>query len=1527
MEDKNTQHYPSAVLEGASLEATPETHITTKPAVDTGAIPISQTTVAQTPYAEPASAHDQKYTLKVYKSDSKLKTYLAVITLILILIGAGVFIYIANKNDLKLSFPSQPLQVSLNNEDSGKSELEALTLSVGTNLIVRGTSNLQGDVAFDGNLNVVQNLTVQGKTQLNFLEVNGSANINGELRVNGQLIPPGSFNVASGNTTIINNIVGESDGGNGGQLAGDGSGITNIKAINCADCVRLQGSNATDQVGDIALAGEVRARKMNLRAAINAVDTFTVESATGEKIISADTLNKNVVVENLRPNTQGTVTGGTYTAEYDQYNGETHLAVSNVAVGDVSSVLGHDDKLRLVYQDANTSDIVYVRCLDIQCTTSTQRIVGSDPVNWTRSPSISLDATGLPYISYVNDSTFDITFLHCNNDDCTSPSSRVFPGNASDYPIVHVINGIDGYPRLIIGKGIYDSLNDSSIYRLDFIRCTNMTCSTFVQTEVVNEVDNFYAADVEATATGEVKILAYANNNDETLLLTCSDNDCSTHTSAALGENWPIDLYIDTNNLPRVLQQHYDGITNSQSIQLISCSDVQCSSHQSTTIKQVSSSNNEDQNVNGYGVYELSGSVLVAYNQDSYNYTTHESTSMLRFATCQNSSCISVIDRPAATDEDSNPYQVDEGPDSQLAAIYSVYDVNSGTESIHVRTHMTPATYFAEVTVPAQHINGTSVGDSAHRFGQLYSQNINVQTASTDTALLINKVGITGYLSDGTFLNQITGDLVDMQINGTSVFNIDAEATFTLSDPSTANTYMQIQPGSFSFKNADETDLFSVTQQSAVLNTSLIVSPPEGSLSDKFIVGDMSGPSLRVNADGGLLVGQAFSDVNNFYEVVNDTYTPATLSSNATNVSLTDDSVSDPIDLPFSVNFYNQRYDNIRIISDGGVTFNDYYCLTRYNPFYARDLGCKSVVLGGASDLDPGAGGVIRYEILGDAPNRVFVAEFTNVREYGTSSGQMSFQIHVRESANPNVGNSITVYTMDANMESRTYGQGLVSPDGNNMTYVDERINMPASLKLTGDAITYSPSRRFNELSNGNVSIEKGLSVQGSVTANQAILNTIIAPSVKTNKFGTTTEGLNMSWYNSDSTNFRTVGNGTLAEQSVDTNPFLIDVNEFINWPTGVNMTYTNARWTGWFKASYTGPNNFQTCSNGGSRLSIEDNVVVDKWVDGGSYCKTGTVYLEESTWYPIQIDYYHGTESNASISVTMSTKKPPSYRPLNYDHGIDNSSLSTMTSATEPGGMRADGSLLQIVGDVGFTGKIQDSDATGSYLRLNGADQNSGAALITTRTADNVGLMVQGSGSQTGDLLQLKNASGTVLTSFDADGNLNSNASVFIKPSVNTSTAFRVQNATNTSLFTVNTLDLRVEIGGGTDLHLAGSGNTRNAITKTYGCSAAEGVYDVVIINGIATVGRTTTAGSNRVAGVVVAKPDTNTCTVAIGGVAQVNFGTNANPTNIGDPVTTSAVAGMAHSDAAPPVGSVVGNSTSPKDGSNLVWILIRGQ
>jgi hypothetical protein len=256
-------------------------------------------------------------------------------------------------------------------------------------------------------------------------------------------------------------------------------------------------------------------------------------------------------------------------------------------------------------------------------------------------------------------------------------------------------------------------------------------------------------------------------------------------------------------------------------------------------------------------------------------------------------------------------------------------------------------------------------------------------------------------------------------------------------------------------------------------------------------------------------------------------------------------------------------------------------------------------------------------------------------------------------------------------------------------------------------------------------------------------------------------------------------------------------------------------------------------------------------------------------------------------------------------------------------------------IGTAGYANTLQFGNTTGAVAQTINIGTNStasstnnvtigstvagtialqGATTITNRTSGSASTLIINNSTSTGNILLLQDNATDVLTV--ADGGL-----FTLKPVSDSTTFIRILKADGTTnVATVNTSNLRIELGTGVDIRFDGIGNERNAITKIFQCGTVNN-NDIVIISSSGTVGTTTTAGSNKVAGVVVAQPSGD-CTVAIGGVVQVAV---TGSVAAGDLLETSTSAGLAQTSGAPGVGAVLGVATSA-DSGGLAWVLIRG-
>lgn len=119
---------------------------------------------------------------------------------------------------------------------------------------------------------------------------------------------------------------------------------------------------------------------------------------------------------------------------------------------------------------------------------------------------------------------------------------------------------------------------------------------------------------------------------------------------------------------------------------------------------------------------------------------------------------------------------------------------------------------------------------------------------------------------------------------------------------------------------------------------------------------------------------------------------------NLTNISLTDDQLSNPINLSFNENFFGDLATNFKISSNGFITFSNG---TNHGCCAGSALPASSepnmIVAGWWEDLNPELGGSIGYQnfTFGNG-KRMMVVQFDNIQHYAGGSN-VSFQIKIIE--------------------------------------------------------------------------------------------------------------------------------------------------------------------------------------------------------------------------------------------------------------------------------------------------------------------------------------------------------------------------------------------------------------------------------------------------------------------------------------------------------------------------------------------------
>lgn len=111
-------------------------------------------------------------------------------------------------------------------------------------------------------------------------------------------------------------------------------------------------------------------------------------------------------------------------------------------------------------------------------------------------------------------------------------------------------------------------------------------------------------------------------------------------------------------------------------------------------------------------------------------------------------------------------------------------------------------------------------------------------------------------------------------------------------------------------------------------------------------------------------------------------------------LALGEEDVSDAIDLGFQFVLYGRIYSSIQVASNGHLTFNG---SVNYNVDCDWENRVLTHFAGHWADLDPSAAGEVYYKLVGAAPARKFVVQFTAVPEWDDEEDVGTFQIVLEE--------------------------------------------------------------------------------------------------------------------------------------------------------------------------------------------------------------------------------------------------------------------------------------------------------------------------------------------------------------------------------------------------------------------------------------------------------------------------------------------------------------------------------------------------
>ncbi len=114
-----------------------------------------------------------------------------------------------------------------------------------------------------------------------------------------------------------------------------------------------------------------------------------------------------------------------------------------------------------------------------------------------------------------------------------------------------------------------------------------------------------------------------------------------------------------------------------------------------------------------------------------------------------------------------------------------------------------------------------------------------------------------------------------------------------------------------------------------------------------------------------------------------------------------DDDDAKLVNIGFSFEFYGTYYNSVYVTSNGVLSFTDDtddYDATNI-PSSAAYSNVGSSILGWWGDLDPEESGSIHTSLIGSAPNRIFIVQYTGVAAHG-DGGNNTFQYRLFENTN-----------------------------------------------------------------------------------------------------------------------------------------------------------------------------------------------------------------------------------------------------------------------------------------------------------------------------------------------------------------------------------------------------------------------------------------------------------------------------------------------------------------------------------------------
>jgi hypothetical protein len=253
----------------------------------------------------------------------------------------------------------------------------------------------------------------------------------------------------------------------------------------------------------------------------------------------------------------------------------------------------------IAYFNVANNQLKVVKCTKSDCTFNTINIVDSS--SGIKGPSIAIGSDGLPVIAYMRNN--NLAFLRCNNDICSSTTSKIFNSIVvSSSPSISITIATSGVPAI--------SYIDSSS-TLKFLICSDLNCSSTTSDVIV---DNSWPPDhyilrsamtIGYNGFGIIGYYTYDTNFNPTTSLVfswCTISTCLFQASFSLLDrinntaSSSLSITVGSDGLPIIAYMGFSASLNKDVLKVFKCNVygarfVDCST--SYTISVISNSGSE----------------------------------------------------------------------------------------------------------------------------------------------------------------------------------------------------------------------------------------------------------------------------------------------------------------------------------------------------------------------------------------------------------------------------------------------------------------------------------------------------------------------------------------------------------------------------------------------------------------------------------------------------------------------------------------------------------------------------------------------------------------------------------------------------------------------------------------------------------------------------------------------------------------------------------------------------------------------